>query len=227
MSQVRELKVESGALSILCLIVENLYQYSYHRSNRHAKKAVSLEVVAKCGSNCCPLRGLLKLLLPKMLRRMTRLVIDMNITPLDVRQRLQLHLQLFGDVVRVFEGHILVHDNINFYDASRTRVPSSYGVERFDQRRVCHRDICYMLQEARIRRNPDEELEFGICRAEPEESDEAGEDDGTHGINPPPEFATQHAGHEAEAVDDEVVAVILPQDANLTVLVTECPAVEK
>ena len=76
-----------------------------------------------------------------------------------------------------------------------------------------------MLQEARIRRDADQELELRVSRPHPQERDKDREDDGAHRIDPPVDMAAQYAGHQAEAVDEEVVAVVFPENADLGVLV--------
>ena len=84
-----------------------------------------------------------------------------------------------------------------------------------------------MLQHARICRHPNEELELGIRGPTPEENNQDGENHGAHGIDPPFEFGTTNAGEHTEAIDEEIVAVVLPQDTDLTVLVAQRPAVQE
>ena len=62
---------------------------------------------------------------------------------------------------------------------------------------------------------------------EPEGGDEAGEGEGAGGVDPPAQFGAQDAGEDAEAVDEEVVAVVEPEDADLRVVVAEGEAVEE
>lgn len=75
-----------------------------------------------------------------MLRLMARLEINMHIRPLDIRQTLQLELELFGDVVRGAKGFIGVHDNVDFDNDARAGVVGADGVKAEDHGRVCH---CY------------------------------------------------------------------------------------
>lgn len=84
-----------------------------------------------------------------------------------------------------------------------------------------------MLQELGRGRDADKELELGIGGAEPEERDEEREDDGAGGIDVPDDLTAEHAGHDAKAVDEEIVAVIFPQNPNLRVLLSQRPAVQK
>lgn len=90
-----------------------------------------------------------------------------------------------------------------------------------------HGNVRDMLQEAGIRRDADEKLELRIGCSEPEEGDQDRKDDGAHGVDPPSELASEHAGHETEAIDEEIVSVVFPQDVDLAVLVPQGPAVEE
>lgn len=73
-----------------------------------------------------------------MLRPVIRLIINMYIRPLDVRQTFELDLQLFGDVVRSPQTRLWVHDNIDLDDETRTRMICAYGVDLADGWGVCH-----------------------------------------------------------------------------------------
>ena len=106
-------------------------------------------------------------------------------------------------------------------------MPRPHGVDGDDVWRVGHADVGDQLLGLGVGGHADEELEFLVGGAEPEDDDEQGQNDGAHGIDPPSELGSADAGEDAEAVDHEVVAVILPQDADLGVLVSERPAVEE
>jgi hypothetical protein len=84
-----------------------------------------------------------------------------------------------------------------------------------------------VLQESGVGGDTDEELEFLVCRAEPEEGDEDGKDDGTHGIDPPCYSRAKNTGHQTEAIDEEIVAMVFPEDADLAVLVAKRKAVDE
>lgn len=90
-----------------------------------------------------------------------------------------------------------------------------------------HGDVRNVLEEARVCGNADEELELGVSGARPEEGDDGGEDDGAHWVDPPLQFAAEDAGHETEAVNEEVVPMVFPENADLGVLVPQGPAVEE
>ena len=94
-------------------------------------------------------------------------------------------------------------------------MPCSHGVEGFDERRVRHGDIGDVLQEAGIGRDTNQELELGVRGPEPQERDQNGQDDGAHWIDPPAQLASQHARQETKAVDEEVIAMVFPQNSNL------------
>lgn len=115
---------------------------------------------------------------------MARLVVDVDIRALDVRQGFNFDLQRFGAVVRFFDGLVLVDDDVDFDDEARAGVPGADGVEGEDHRVVGHclvganvsleigevrfenemrlTDICQVLQHGRVRGNADEELELVI-----------------------------------------------------------------
>lgn len=69
---------------------------------------------------------------------MARLVVDVDVRALDVRQRLDLDLQRFGAVVRFFHGLVLVDDDVDFDDEARAGVPGADGVEGEDHGVVGH-----------------------------------------------------------------------------------------
>lgn len=92
---------------------------------------------------------------------------------------------------------------------------------------MCHGEVCDVLQCLRICALADEHVEFfGGC-PQPEAGNEDGEDDGAHGIDPPSQFATAERGENTEAVDGEVVSVVLPEDLDLGVLMSYAVAVEE
>ena len=88
-----------------------------------------------------------------------------------------------------------------------------------------HGDVGDPLLHLRVGRDPYEELKLAVGGGEPEVGDQDGEHDGAHGVNPPFQFAAAHGGEQTEAVDEEIVAVIFPEDADLRVDITEGPAV--
>ncbi len=158
---------------------------------------------------------------------MRRLVIDVDVGPLHVRQRLELHLQLLGDIVRLPQRALGVHHHVDLDHQARAAVPGAHGVDGDDVRRVGHADVGDELLGLGVGGDADEELELAVGGAEPEDGDEQGEDDGAHGVDPPAELGSADAGEDAEAVDHQVVAVVFPQDADLRVLVAQRPAVEE
>lgn len=88
-----------------------------------------------------------------------------------------------------------------------------------------HADVGDPLLHRGVGGDADEQLELAVGGVQPEAGDDEGEDDGAHGVDPPFEFAAADGGEQAEAVDEEVVAVVLPQDADLRVGVSQGPAV--
>lgn len=156
---------------------------------------------------------------------MARLEIDMHIRPLNIRQTLQLHLQILRHIMCRAQRLVGIHDHIHLDDDARAGMVRAHGVEGEDLRRVRHGDVGDPLLQLRVCRHADEELELLIRGAQPEGGDEDGEDDGAHGVDPPAEVAPAHGHEDADAVDEHVVAVVFPQDVDLRVGALQGPAV--
>lgn len=73
-----------------------------------------------------------------MFGHMAGLVINVDVCTLDIRERLDLHLERFGAVVGLAHGLVLVDDDVDFYDQARAGVPGSDCVEGGDERAVGH-----------------------------------------------------------------------------------------
>jgi hypothetical protein len=69
---------------------------------------------------------------------MIRLIINMDIRSLHIRQTLQLDLQLLSDVVRRLETALWIHDDVNFNNEAGTGVVGTHGVDLTDSGGVCH-----------------------------------------------------------------------------------------
>jgi len=179
-----------------------------------------------CGRKSNLMR-LLQLLLQEVLWRMSSLVVDVDVGAFHIRERFELHLEFFRNVVSLAQTHLLVHDNVDFDDETWTGVPGTHRVERQDARIMRHGDVGDMLQEGRVRGHTNEQLKFLVGSSCPEEGDKHREDDGTHRIDPPSNLASENASHQTKAVDKKVIPVILPENVNLTVLVPERPAVQE
>lgn len=82
-----------------------------------------------------------------------------------------------------------------------------------------------VLQHAGVCSHADQELELRICCAKPQERDQHRKDNCAHWIDPPPDLGAKDRGHETNAVDEEIVAVVFPQDANLAVRVAQRPTI--
>ncbi|OSS48738.1 hypothetical protein B5807_06873 [Epicoccum nigrum] len=158
---------------------------------------------------------------------MIRLVIDVHIGALHIRQALELDLQLLRDVVGGAQAGVGVHDDVDLDDEAGARVVGAHRVDLADGGGVGHGDVGDVLQHGRVGGDADQQLELGVGGAAPQEDDEDGEQHGAHGVDPPLELCAADAGENAEAVDEEVVAVVLPQDAHLAVLVAQRPAVQE
>lgn len=81
-------------------------------------------------------------------------------------------------------------------------------------------DIGDPLLQLRIRRHANQEHELSVRGPQPEGGDEAGEDDGAHGVDPPVEMTARERGEDTDAVDEHIVAVVFPEDADLRVRIT-------
>lgn len=80
-------------------------------------------------------------------------------------------------------------------------------------------DVGDELEVARVGTDANEQLEFLDGGREPQPSNNETKHDGASRINGPVDAATQDTGGKTSAVDDDIVAVIFPEDAHLAVLV--------
>lgn len=62
---------------------------------------------------------------------------------------------------------------------------------------------------------------------QPEDADKHRKDNSAHGVDPPAQFTAADGGEDTEAVDEEVVAVVFPEDSDLGDLVAEGPAIQE
>lgn len=93
-----------------------------------------------------------------------------------------------------------------------------HGVDAGDELRVVRKaDVCDPLLEAGARGDANEEEELAVGGAQPETGNQDGEEDGADGVDPPIDKGAAEGGEEAEGVDDDVVAVVFPEDADLGV----------
>ena len=103
----------------------------------------------------------------------------------------------------------------------------SHGIDLLDQRRVRHRDIGDPLLHLSVGRHAYQEQELPVRGMQPKHGYQNRQDDRTHRIDPPHQFRPTHRRHQPESVDEEVIAVILPQDAHLAVHVPQREAVSE
>jgi len=162
-----------------------------------------------------------------MLRLVRNLIIIMHVRPLNLGQTLQFHLQALRHVVRHLQRDIRIKHNIDLDRQPGPTVPGAHRVDLLDQRVVMHSDIRQMLQCFRVCTLADQHVEFGCCGAQPKAGYQDAEDYGAHRVDPPAQFATAYGGEDAEAVDGEVVAVVLPEDLHLRILVADAVAVQE
>ena len=90
-----------------------------------------------------------------------------------------------------------------------------------------HTDISDKLLHLSVGSNADEQLELAISGVQPQSTDQHGQNDSTHRIDPPTQLTTTDGGQNTEPVNKQIVAVILPQDADLRDLVAQGPAVQE
>jgi len=87
-------------------------------------------------------------------------VVAVDIRSLDVRQILELVLQIFCNIMGLFKRHSWVENDIDFHSDSRTGVPSSYGVQTDNIRTVCHGYIRDPLQNVGRSGDSNQKLEL-------------------------------------------------------------------
>ena len=173
---------------------------------------------------------------------MTGLVVNVNIGSLYVRQAFELRLESLGLIVTPLHRLMAVHDDIDLNDDPRPTVVCADGVNSLDVRGVGHgwygsesgtrvaaalTDVGDPLLDLGIGRNANEKLELAIRRVQPECGDEHGEDDGAHRVDPPGQLAPTDGREDTKAVDEQIVAVVLPKDPDLGVLIPQRPTVEE
>lgn len=107
---------------------------------------------------------------------MRRLIINMNIRPLDIRQGLQLELQLLCNIMRRAQRLIRIHDDIDLDHQPGPTVPGADGVDGDDAGRVRDADVGEELLGGGVGGEADEEVEFAVRGPEPEGGDEEGEE---------------------------------------------------
>lgn len=88
-------------------------------------------------------------------------------------------------------------------------------------------DISNQLLHFSIGGDTNQKLKLVIGSIEPETADQDGENDSAHGINPPAQLTSTDRGQDTEPVNEEVIAVIFPEDADLGDLVAQGEAVDK
>ena len=90
-----------------------------------------------------------------------------------------------------------------------------------------HTDIRDELLHLRISSDTDQQLELAVGRVQPQNADKNRENNSTHRINPPAQLTATDGSENTESVNEQVIAVIFPEDANLRDLITESPAVKE
>jgi hypothetical protein len=88
-------------------------------------------------------------------------------------------------------------------------------------------DIGDVLQHRGVCGYADQQLELVIRSSEPEANNQGRQDQGGHRIDPPSYFGTEDSAGQTRPVDEEIVPVIFPKDADLAVCVAESVAVQE
>lgn len=94
---------------------------------------------------------------------------------------------------------------------------NSHSIDTFDSWRMGEADVGDQLLCFDGGDDADEKEELREGSVQPDDGDEAGDYDGAHGVDPPFEFGTADRGEDTEAVNQEIVSVVLPQDVNLRI----------
>ena len=84
-----------------------------------------------------------------------------------------------------------------------------------------------MLQHGCVRGYADQQLELVIRSSEPETNDKGGQDQGGHRIDPPANFGAENSASQTRTVDEKIVPVVFPENADLAVCVAEGVAVQE
>jgi len=88
-------------------------------------------------------------------------------------------------------------------------------------------DVGDVLQHRSVRGHADQQLEFVIRSSEPQANNKGRQDQGGHWIDPPANFSTENSACQTRTVDEKIVPVIFPEDADLAVCVAESVAIEE
>ena len=88
-------------------------------------------------------------------------------------------------------------------------------------------DISNVLEHCCVCCYSNKELKFRVRCAAPEEDYENRQYHSTHGIKPPRQFTPSNTREHTKPIDEQVITVIFPQNAHLTVLIPYRPAVQK
>lgn len=157
---------------------------------------------------------------------MLRLIIDMHKGPLNVAQPFHLALQTLADVVRDFEGEILIHNDV-YFDViflagvvGATLLAVNISFPRHDDAKWAYR-INFLnmrvMRDRHINKFADELFGGGFAHQEPHllkgvghprEQDEQRDADGTYRIQVPHKSLTDNGHNQTENIHDDVVAVV-------------------
>lgn len=100
-------------------------------------------------------------------------------------------------------------------------------VNPFDRRRVSQANVGDELLSLDGGCDSDKKHKLAEGGMEPDRCDDAGENNGSHGINPPLELRPTNRGEDTKAIDEKIISVVLPENVNLGVFVFESPAVKE
>lgn len=84
-----------------------------------------------------------------------------------------------------------------------------------------------MLKHGSVRGDADQQLELVIRSSKPEANDKGRQNQSGHRIDPPANFGTENSASQTGSVDEEIVPVVFPEDADLAVCVAESVAVQE
>jgi len=66
-----------------------------------------------------------------------------------------------------------------------------------------------------------------IRSSEPQANNKGRQDQGCHWVDPPADFRAENSASQTRTIDEEIVPVVFPENANLAVCVAESVAVEE
>lgn len=81
-----------------------------------------------------------------------------------------------------------------------------------------------LLQRFLLRRDSNQEVKLPTSSLDPQSKNQHTEDDGARRVQPPLEVTPAHTGQDTEAIDHQIITMILPQNPHLGIRLLQTPA---